>query len=509
MGADTTSEPGAIPIMEVRGLRKSFGGVHAVRGVDLTIRRGTIHAIVGENGAGKSTVGKMIAGVIRPSAGEILLDGREVHLHSPRTAIDSGVAMMDQELAMLSARSVLDNVFLGNETSRHGMLDLNAQSARFEELTASTGFVLDAKTIVGALCVADQQKVEILRAAARDARLIVMDEPTAALDGDESKHLHELIRRMRDAGTTIIFVSHFLEEVLSLADTVTVMRDGLVIQTTPASGESVESLVNAMLGRSLEITFPPRVAPLKDTDPTLEARGLTSIGRFEGIDLALRPGEIVGLAGLVGSGRSEVARALFGADPVDAGSVLIDGKPIRLRSPKDAVRHGIALVPESRKDDGLMMLRSVRENIGLVALRRHARGGFVRSRADRVATSTTLERLSVPTARSESVVSTLSGGNQQKVLFGKWLMFEPRVMLVDEPTRGVDVGAKRAIYELIRELAEDGMAMMIISSELEEILGLADRVVVMHRGRITANLPAAEATEKAILQAAFGMEPQP
>jgi ABC-type sugar transport system ATPase subunit len=284
------------------------------------------------------------------------------------------------------------------------------------------------------------------------------------------------------------------------------MRDGLVVRTAEAADETVDSLVNAMLGRSLELTVPAKPTADLATPALLEARGLTAARRFIDVDLVLRPGEIVGLAGLVGSGRSELARALFGADPIDAGTITIDGRPVTLRSPRDAVRHGIGFVPESRKDDGLVMLRSVRENISLPTLARRSHAGFVSAHDEEAAVDDVIGRLGVHTAGREAAVATLSGGNQQKVLFGKWLLDRPRVLLVDEPTRGVDVGAKRAIYELMRELADGGMAMLVISSELEEVLGLADRVVVMHRGRVTAELDGAQATEEAVLHAAFGLE---
>jgi ABC-type sugar transport system ATPase subunit len=504
---DATAPTGAeTPIIELQALRKSFGGVQAVRGVDLAIRPGEIHALVGENGAGKSTLGKMIAGVVEPTAGTLLLDGEPTRLHSPRVALDAGIAMMDQELAMLPACSVLDNVFLGSEVSRRGLLSRAHQRRRFAELSETTGFRLDPDVIVGSLSVAEQQKVEVLRAIARNARLIVMDEPTAPLAADEAEQLHRLIRSLRAGGTTIVFVSHFLEEVLALADRITVMRDGLVVRTAEAADETVDSLVNAMLGRSLELTFPAKPTVDLATPALLEARGLTAARRFMDVDLVLRPGEIVGLAGLVGSGRSELARALFGADPIDAGTITIDGRPVTLRSPRDAVRHGIGFVPESRKDDGLVMLRSVRENISLPTLARRSHAGFVSAHDEEAAVDDVIGRLGVHTAGREAAVATLSGGNQQKVLFGKWLLDRPRVLLVDEPTRGVDVGAKRAIYELMRELADGGMAMLVISSELEEVLGLADRVVVMHRGRVTAELDGAQATEEAVLHAAFGLE---
>ncbi|MBB4662166.1 simple sugar transport system ATP-binding protein/ribose transport system ATP-binding protein [Conexibacter arvalis] len=483
---------------------KRYGGVHALRDVDVTIRRGEIHALVGENGAGKSTLGKILAGVVRPDGGTVSVGGRAVHYRAPHEAIRDGIAMIDQELALVPARSVLDNVFLGSEQHRAGVAKDRQARERFRALAARTGFDLDPDAPVGSLRVADQQKVEILRALARNAELIVMDEPTAPLTPDEAQRLHAIMRDLRDRGTTIVFVSHFLREVLALSDTITVLKDGRFVQSGPASEQTQDSLVLAMLGRSLDVAFPDPAPPADDAPVVLRARGLTRAGAIEGVDVTLRAGEIVGIAGLVGSGRTEVARALFGADRIDAGTIELDGRALRLRAPADAIRAGIAMLPESRKEQGLLMLRSVGENITLPHLRLVAGGGVVRRRGESARARELIERLGVKCDGADAPVASLSGGNQQKVALAKWLMKTPRVLIADEPTRGVDVGAKSAIYDLLRGLAAQGVAVLVISSELEEVLGLANRVLVMRRGRVAAELSSDEATDEKVLTAAFG-----
>ncbi|MBX5474782.1 MAG: sugar ABC transporter ATP-binding protein, partial [Thermoleophilia bacterium] len=353
---------------------------------------------------------------------------------------------------------------------------------------------------------AEQQKVEIMRAIARDARLIVMDEPTAALTRAESRRLLEIIRQLAAAGTSVLLISHYLDEVLAVCDTVTVMRNGRIVRTAPAANETEQSLVNAMVGRDVSLEYPPKTPPPPDAPTVLEVRGLSRRGAIEDVSLSIRAGEIVGLAGLVGSGRTEVARAIFGADPVEGGEILLDGKPVRVRGPRGASRLGIALLPESRKEQGLVMMRSVRENVTLSTLPEFAAAGLVSRRRERARTQELGRDLAIRASSVDAPVSTLSGGNQQKVLFAKWLVRPPRVLIADEPTRGVDVGAKRQIHELIRELAARGMAVLLISSELEEVLGLSHRVLVMRRGRIAASYSSEEATMERVMAAAFATE---
>lgn len=492
--------------VELRGINKRFYAVHALTDIHLSMASGTIHALVGENGAGKSTLGKIISGVIRPDEGEFLVDGRPVHYASPRDALADGITMISQELSLVPQRSVLDNVFLGIESQRSGVLRERDMRRRFSALTARSGFGLDPDVLVEDLRHADKKKVEILRAIARNSRLIVMDEPTAALSAEETTRLMEIVRALRNAGTTVVYVSHFLSEVLSLADTVTVLRNGLLVRTSPAAGETPETLVEAMLGRSMSLAFPPRDSVAPGAPVVVSVQGFTRERAFADISLEIRAGEIVGLAGLVGSGRSEVARAIFGADRRDSGVLRLGGQPVRIRNPQDAVRAGIAMLPESRKLQGLVMGLPVSHNVTLPHLEAVSRGTVIRTRQESSALVSLLTQLDVRPLNPRIPVHGLSGGNQQKVLFAKWLFRRPRLLVADEPTAGVDVGAKRTVYELIAALAREGMAVLLISSELEEVLGLAHRVLVMRLGRIVAELEGDSLTMDAVIHAAFATE---
>jgi ABC-type sugar transport system ATPase subunit len=490
---------------ELRDIGKSFGPARALEAVSLRIARRSIHALVGENGAGKSTLGKILSGVISPDHGEMLLGGEPVRFHSPREAIARGIVLIAQELSLVPALSVAENVFLGTEPRRAGFLRRAALRRRYAELAGSVGFELDGDSPTGRLRTADQQKVEILRALSRDAGLIVMDEPTAALSRPDAVRLHEIIRRLAGSGTTIVLVSHSLREVLGLAQEVTILRDGRVVRTAHAADETEQSLLNAMLGRSLGATFPVKRPAAATAPVVLSVAGLSAAG-VNDVSLEVRAGEIVGLAGLVGAGRTELARALQGASPVTAGSVTVAGDQPRRRvtaSPRSALAAGVAMIPESRKEQGLLPGRSVTENVSLASLGQFSRLGFVRHRAERRTVGRMLERLDVRAWSQAAPVGTLSGGNQQKVLFARMLLCGPRVLVADEPTRGVDVGAKRALYDLLTTLAADGLGVLLISSDVEEILGLAHRVLVMRTGQVTAELTGGDLTEAAILSAAF------
>jgi simple sugar transport system ATP-binding protein/ribose transport system ATP-binding protein len=486
--------------LEGRAIGKAFGNTIALDGVSLRIAAGSVHALVGENGAGKSTLGRIIAGVLQPDSGQLLLRGTPIDLRSPRQALDHGIAMVAQELALVPRLTVAQNVFLGIEPRRTLFTRPRELTRRFEELAARAGFALPADAPVGTLPIAMQQQVEILRALARDAELLVLDEPTAALSGPEAEKLHAIVRSLAASGRTVILVSHFLREVLDLADTVTVLRDGRVVRTGPASGETEASLVGSMLGRSLGQTFPDRRPPASDASAVLEVRDLVAPG-VHGVSFTVRAGEIVALAGLVGAGRSEVARAVYGATARIGGDVSLLGAS-RWDRPAAALRAGIALVPESRTTEGLMLGRPVRENVSLASLWTRARAGFVRRRRERSDVASALEVCTVQ-APAERAAGTLSGGNQQKLLFARATLTRPRLLIADEPTRGIDVGAKRAIYERITDIAAEGAAVLLISSETEEVLGLAHRVLVMRGGRIAAELTGDAMTESAILAAAF------
>jgi rhamnose transport system ATP-binding protein len=488
--------------VELADVSKHFGAVRALDAVSLRIARGSIHALVGENGAGKSTLGRIVAGVLAPDAGRLLLDGQEVVLRSPREALERGVAAIAQELNVVPQLTVEENVFLGAEPRGAGFISRRALRRRYEQLAETAGLRLPATAPAGRLPPAEQQKVEILRALSRDAALIVMDEPTASLGAEETAQLHEIVRSLARAGRTVLLVSHFLREVLALADAITVLRDGRVVKTAPAAQETEDSLIHAMLGRPLTAAFPPRSARPVDAPAVLTVRDLHA-PRVEGVSFTVRAGEIVALAGLVGAGRTELARAVFGAERPVAGEVVVAGGPALTGGPRARLRAGLAMIPESRKEDGLLPGRSVTENVSLASLGSVSRYGFVRRGAERRRTREALDRWTVRAESPGAPVSSLSGGNQQKLLFARVLLCGPRVLVADEPTRGVDVGAKRAIYDLLVSLADEGLGVLLISSELEEVLGLAHRVLVMRAGRIVSELEGEAMTESAVLAAAF------
>jgi rhamnose transport system ATP-binding protein len=487
-------------LLEASQVTKRFGATLALDGVSLAVEGGSVHALVGENGAGKSTLGKVLAGAVRPDAGTVVLDGERLDARSPKDALVRGISMVAQELAIAPDLSVLDNVFLGMERDGGSFRAGRAERMRrFETLSSALGFELDPGATAGKLRLADQQKIEILRVLARGSRVIIMDEPTAALTPSEAEGLLEVIGKLRADGRTVIYVSHFLDQVLAVADHVTVLKDGRVVRTVRAADVTAGSLIESMLGRPLERTFPEKRLAPPDARVVLEARAL-AIGDAPPLDLTVRAGEIVCLTGLVGSGRSELARAVYGADR-RGGQVLVDGKPMRHVSPRAAIEMGVTMIPESRKTQGLLLERSAAENAALVHLTDHARFGVLQRSElnDRVDRS--LARVDVRGAARAPAV-TLSGGNQQKLLFARALLHTPKALIADEPTRGVDIGAKVSIYELLVDLAAGGMAVLMISSELEEVLGLAHRIVVLSRGRIVAELPH-DATGDEVMAAAF------
>lgn len=490
--------------VELRGVSKRFGATAALTDVDLVIARGTVHALVGENGAGKSTLGKMIAGIHGADAGQMLVAGRAVTYRSPRQALEDGLTIVAQELSLLDSRSVVQNVYLGQEERSGPFLRPAATLRRFSELTRTAGIDVAPDTRVSDLSVAQQQKVEILRALARDAELIVMDEPTARLSSDEARQLQALVRRLADAGTTVVLVSHFLEEVLEMADVVTVLRDGRVIRTSAAENETPATLVEAMIGRSLDGSFPSIPLIASDAPTVLEVTDLGREGVFDGISLKVAAGEVVVMTGLVGSGRSEVVRAIFGAEVPDRGSVRLEGREFRPRHPRQALAAGVAMIPESRKTQGLFLTKSVEDNITLPHLAGLSRFGLVDRRREKAASSASATQAGVKCSHVQVRVSDLSGGNQQKVLFAKALFDSPKLLIADEPTRGVDVASKRAIYDLIAALAADGLGVLVVTSEIEEVVGLAHRVLVMRAGALAAELVGTEITEQHVINAAFG-----
>lgn len=487
------------PVVRLTGITKSFLGVPVLRGVDLELRAGEVHALMGENGAGKSTLLKVLAGVHRPDGGVIELDGREVTFAVPLDAQRAGIAIIHQEFNLLPYRSVAENVYLGREPVRRGHVDrrkMTADTAALLEWLGEEGISPDAP--VGHLPVAQQQVVEILKALSTDARVIAMDEPTAALADHEVELLYDLVRRLRERGIAILYVSHRMREVYDLSQRITVLKDGAFVTTAPAGDITPEQVVRHMVGRPLDALYPARADPVDLGDVRLALRDGAN-DRVRGLDMMLRAGEIVGLAGLQGSGRSAVARAIWGVEPLTRGTLTVDGRPLRIRSPRAAVRHRIAFVTEDRKSQGLALRQSVRDNT-LMVRRAALSGGPSRARKD---LPELLRSVTVVARGEHQEVRLLSGGNQQKVVLAKWLAVSPRVLIVDEPTRGIDVGAKQTVHALLRGLAEAGVAILMISSELPELIGMSDRILVMHEGALVGELTAG-ASEEAVMALATG-----
>ncbi len=498
------AQPQASPHVELVGVTKRFGATVALDAIDVKVTTGTVHAIIGENGAGKSTLGKIVAGVLQPDAGTLQVGGQAVHFGSPRDALEHGITTIAQELSLVPARSVVENVYLGIEGGRFGMVDRRALAGRLDELMARVDIHVRPTALVRELTPHDQQKVEILRALARDSQFIIMDEPTARLSAEETLSLRRTVRALADDGHTIVFVSHFIEEVLEVADTITIMRDGHVIRTSSCGDETYDSCIEGMIGRTLESTFPPKRELAPEAPTVLRVDGLTREGVFTDVSFEVHAGEIVVMAGLVGSGRTEVARAVFGADPVSAGRIELEGEPVTFGAPGEAIAKGVAMIPESRKEQGLVLGRSVRENVSLPHLRRFSSAGVLKTLPERKRVVEMLERAGVHGIGSEAAARNASGGNQQKMLFARWLLADPPLLIADEPTRGVDVGSKRNIYDLLAQLASEGMAVLVVSSETEEVLGLADRILVMRDGQLLAELDGHTATEEELVALAFG-----
>ena len=491
----------AAPLLRMEQITKRFPGVTALGGVSLACDRGEVLALVGENGAGKSTLMKILSGAYRPDAGRIVFQGREIHLASPRQAQQLGIAIIMQEFNLLPHLTVEENIWLGREPLRGwGVIDGRAMRARSVELIASLGVRLQPDAQVGDLTVAQCQFVEIAKALSLGADLIIMDEPSSTLTEHELDSLFRIIGELKQRGVAVIYISHRLNEVFRIADRVTVLKDGALVGSRAIGEVTRNDLVQMMVGRTLADTFPPRRGGAHS--PVLRVDRLSQRDLLHDISLEVHAGEIVGLAGLVGAGRTELARAIFGADPIDAGTVELFGRPLRIRGPHDAVRAGMALIPEDRKLEGLIQLLSIRRNVGLPNLDRFGHFGFVRARREREACLEWCRKLDVRAAGPEQLAVSLSGGNQQKVVLAKWLVRQPGLIILDEPTRGIDVGAKAEVYRIMRQLAESGTAILMISSELPEILGMADRILVMHEGRLTAELDGGTTTEEAIMAAA-------
>lgn len=495
------------PFIVMSNISKRFAGAVALDDVSIDLHAGEIHAVIGANGAGKSTLGKILAGVHPVDEGEILIEGRPAHFQSPADALGRGIAIMQQEIALAGKMNVVDNVFLGTEQGFGQLLNRKRQYAEFEELRSRTGFDLEPDAIVDDLRLGEQQQVSVLWALARHARAVVMDEPTASLDREDSRRLLDTARMLAESGIAVVFVSHFLDEVLDVSDRITVLANGRHVLTRPREGLNENDLVEAMIGGSLDSAFPALPpAPPESLAPVFETRGLSVSGEVWDISLKVRPGEVVGIYGLVGSGRSEFALAVAGATKGVHGQILIDGKGIRIPTPLAGIQAGITLLPESRKDQGLMLGRTVFDNTSLSALGKFtSKLGFVRNKELGKAVEDVLTPLSLRGGnRLTEEVGNFSGGNQQKVLLGKCLLTRPKLLILDEPTRGVDIGAKRAIYDVIADIAAQGTAIILISSEEAEVMHLCHRIHVFRDGRIADGMTHDEADESRLLAAALG-----
>lgn len=486
-------------VLRMRGIRKSFLGVSVLHGVDLDLRAGEVHALMGENGAGKSTLMKILAGVYQADAGTVELNGQEVAFAHPLEAQRAGVSTVFQEFNLLPERTVAENVFLAREPRRRGLVDAERMNADTAALLADLGLDwLAPRRRVRTLSVAGQQIVEIVKALSYDARIISMDEPTAALADEEVELLYRLVRTLRERGVAILYVSHRLKEIFDLSDRVTVLKDGALVDTVDTRAITADDLVRKMVGRPITSFFPDKLAGTPVGDVRLRIRGGGN-EQLDGIDLDVRGGEIVALAGLQGSGRTEIAHALFGVARFTRGTVELDGKPVRLRSARQAVRSGLALVTEDRKAEGLALNQSVAANARLVL------DAVLPGQSGRKARAIPgiLSSLELVSRGADQEVRFLSGGNQQKVVLAKWLATDPAVIVLDEPTRGIDVGAKQKVYTLMRELCARGVAILMISSELQEVIGMADRVVVLRDGRVAGELPAGS-DEESVMKIATG-----
>jgi ABC-type sugar transport system ATPase subunit len=493
-------------LLTMRGIRKSFDGTQALGGVDFSATAGEVHAISGENGAGKSTLVKILSGALQRDAGEVLLDGKPAELGTPLRARRLGIFAVYQEFSLVPHLSVAENILMAQMPTRRlpGLVDWSAAYRRAEGILASIGFLgIDVRKVVRQLSVSHQQMVEIAKAVAEQPRILILDEPSAVLSQEELNRLFALVRRLKQEGTLILYISHRLDEVFEIADRITVLKDGQLVGTVSPQEADLNQLIKMMVGRELGEIFPARHPP--GAEVALEVKELAREGAFSDISFSMRRGEVVGMFGLVGSGRTQVARCIFGAEPFDAGEVRLDGKPVRPRSPREAVKEGIALLTEDRKRDGLVMFCSVRDNASMASFESLSRWGVIDRRAQEAKVLQKVHELDIRPPLIDRLARQLSGGNQQKLVLAKWLMTEAKVLILDEPTRGVDVATKVEIYQLISDLAAKGMGILLISSELPEILGMSDRAFVMREGRLVGEFTRAQASEEKLLASAAGV----
>lgn len=488
------------PILSLRGIRKSYGPTEVLHGIDMDVYAGEVVALLGENGAGKSTVSNVISGTVLPSSGEMTWQGAPYAPANPREAIDSGIGMIHQELLLLPHLSIAENIFVGRYPMKGGRVDRKEMEERAYRGLERLGLDISPRRLVEGLPTASQQLIEIAKALTLNAKLLILDEPTAALGGAETKLLFKQIENLKSQGVGIIYISHRLEEIKRIADRIVVLRDGDKVEEFDTADLAVRTIVEAMVGRSVDRMFPDIPAPGDDT--VLEVRDLSSAGgAFSGVNFEVKKGEILGIAGLVGAGRTDLVRAIAGADPIATGQVYLDGEDITPRNPRGSIRNGIVLVPEDRKLQGLILSHSIQDNIAYSNFESVATSGWVSGIRVRNFADEVIEKFGIK-GRGYQNADEMSGGNQQKVVLAKWLARNPRVVLLDEPTRGIDVGARSSIYDLIVELAEQGVAVIVVSSDLEEVLGVSNRILVMSHGRQTGILDRAEANDVSVMELA-------
>ncbi|MCV2395030.1 sugar ABC transporter ATP-binding protein [Actinotalea sp. M2MS4P-6] len=492
-------------ILRMANITKTFPGVVALDDVKLDVRAGTVHALMGENGAGKSTLMKVLIGMYQKDSGTVTLEGREVEVHDTKGGLNLGISMIHQELSPVPEMTVAENIYLGREPlNRFKLVDKALMRRMAQELFDEWNIPLNPGMQMKALTVASMQLVEIAKAISYDAKVIIMDEPTSAITEREVDLLFAMIRRLRDRGTAIIYISHKMDEIFQIADEVTIFRDGQWVLTQSTAEMTQQSLITAMVGRELTQMFPKEHAEIGEV--LLEVKNLNRGRLVKDVSFTLRRGEILGLAGLVGAGRTEVLETIFGVHRAESGEILVDGKPVQIKQPKDAINAGMALLTEDRRATGIMGVLSVRDNMLAAALRRYSPGGFVDAKRLEEAAEEQRKALAIKTPSLDQLIKNLSGGNQQKVLVSRWLLTLPDILMIDEPTRGIDVGAKSEIHRLISTMAKEGKAILMVSSEMPEILGMSDRVLVMHEGEVTGEVPRAEATQDKIMQLATGTE---
>jgi rhamnose transport system ATP-binding protein len=492
-------------LLSLRDIKKTFGGIRALRGVSLTLAAGEVLALVGENGAGKSTLVKILTGIYQPEAGEIEVRGAPTRFEDAHAAGRAGIAAVHQETAMFDALTVAENVYMGRQPMKNGRIDWATMNANAQKILTAIDARFDPKALVKTLGPAERHLVEIARALSQDASVVILDEPTAALSRQEINEFYGIVRRLKSQGKGIIFITHKFDEIFSLADRYIVLRDGASVGEGRIADADEQSLVRLMVGRDLEHVYP--TMPAASTTELLRVEGLTHPTEFDNIGFTLNKGEVLGFYGLVGAGRSEAMLSLFGLKEHAQGKITLDGKPLKIRGPEDAINAGIAYVPEERQRQGAILSFSVRENLTLAALCRKLRGLWLRPKDERAMTEQAIASLKIKTDGTEQLVGSLSGGNQQKVVIAKWLGIEPRIIILDEPTKGIDVGAKSAVYQLIADMVSQGLSVILISSELPEVMHLAHRVVVMHRGRQVAEFAGGTASAEEIVAAASGLQP--